>query len=125
MRDGESFALAGLIRKDFQDTIRQVPLLGSIPIIGSLFRSTGFQHEETELVIIVTPRLVRPVPAGALKVPTDRVQPPHEGDLFINGRTDSGMPPSDVEPSIAAPARPAGSAQRGPIGLEKEYGHEL
>jgi hypothetical protein len=53
------------------------------------------------------------------------VQPPYEGDLFINGRTDSGMPPSDVEPALAVPARPAGSAQRGPIGLEKEYGHEL
>jgi pilus assembly protein CpaC len=96
MRDGESFALAGLIRKDFSDTVRQVPLLGSIPIIGALFRSTGFQHEETELVIIVTPRLVRPVPAGSLKVPTDRVRPPNEADLFINGRTDTGVPPSGV-----------------------------
>ena len=64
IRDGESFAMAGLLRKDFQDTIRKVPLLGSLPIIGTLFRSTGFQHEETELVIIVTPQLVRPVPAG-------------------------------------------------------------
>ena len=76
LRDGESFALAGLIRKDFQDTVRQVPMLGSLPIIGSLFRSTGFQREETELVIIVTPRLVAPVRAGALKAPTDRVGPP-------------------------------------------------
>jgi pilus assembly protein CpaC len=132
MRDGESFALAGLIRKDFQETIRQVPLLGSIPIIGALFRSTGFQHEETELVIIVTPRLVRPVPATAMKVPTDRVQPPREGDLFINGRTDTGVPPSDIEPAgpaLPAPAgsalAPGGSAQRQPIGLEKDYGHEL
>ena len=132
MRDGESFALAGLIRKDFQDTIRQVPLLGSIPIIGALFRSTGFQHEETELVIIVTPRLVRPVAAAAMKLPTDRVQPPREGDLFINGRTDTAVPPSDVEPArpaLPAPAGPAltpgGSAQRQPIGFEKDYGHEL
>jgi pilus assembly protein CpaC len=127
MRDGESFALAGLIRKDFSDTVRQVPLLGSIPIIGALFRSSGFQHEETELVIIVTPRLVRPVPAGTLKVPTDRVRPPYEGDLFINGRTDSGMPSSDVVPALPAPTAglaPGGMAQRGPIGLEKEYGHE-
>jgi pilus assembly protein CpaC len=128
MRDGESFALAGLIRKDFSDTVRQVPLLGSIPIIGALFRSSGFQHEETELVIIVTPRLVRPVPAGSLKVPTDRVRPPYEGDLFINGRTDSAMPPSDVEPARLPPPTvglaPGGMAQREPIGLEKEYGHE-
>ena len=70
-----------------------MPLLGSLPIIGSLFRSTGFQHEETELVIIVTPRLVRPVPAGALKAPTDRVGPPNEADLLLNGRTDTGVPP--------------------------------
>ena len=65
--------MAGLIRRDFQDTVRQFPLLGSIPIIGTLFRSTSFQKEETELVIIVTPRLVKPVRAAALKVPTDRV----------------------------------------------------
>jgi pilus assembly protein CpaC len=94
MRDGESFAMAGLIRKDFQDTIRQVPVLGSLPIIGTLFRSTGFQREETELVIIVTPRLVRPVGAGRLKVPTDRVQPPNEADLFLLGRTDTGVGPA-------------------------------
>ena len=68
LRDGESFALAGLLRKDFQDTIRQVPLLGSLPIIGTLFRSTGFQHEETELVIIVTPRLIRPVRGGRVQI---------------------------------------------------------
>ncbi|HET9811007.1 MAG TPA: type II and III secretion system protein family protein, partial [Sphingomicrobium sp.] len=129
LRDGESFALAGLIRKDFQDTIRQVPLLGSIPIIGALFRSTGFQHEETELVIIVTPRLVRPVPAGTLKVPTDRARPPYESDLFINGRTDTAVPPSDVEPTAPRlpppPLAPGASSQREPIGFEKDYGHEI
>src|SRR5205085_9865112 len=106
LRDGESFALAGLLRKDFQDTIRQVPLLGSLPIIGTLFRSTGFQHEETELVIIVTPRLVRPVRAGALKAPTDRVGPPNEADLLLNGRTDTGVPPAAapfVQPAVPPP----------------------
>ena len=133
MRDGESFALAGLIRKDFQDTVRQVPLLGSIPIIGALFRSTGFQHDETELVIIVTPRLVKPVPAGAMKLPTDRAGPPVAADLFINGRTDTGVPSSDAVPAaprLPPPPPPAlmapgGSAQREPIGFEKDYGHVL
>ena len=132
LRDGESFALAGLIRKDFQDTIRQVPLLGSLPIIGALFRSTGFQHEQTELVIIVTPRLVRPVPAGALKVPTDRVGPPNEADLLLNGRTDTGVPqlprgfspPAPLPPAAPAPAT-GGMAQKKPIGFEKDYGHVL
>lgn len=131
IRDGESFAMAGLIRKDFQDTIRQVPLLGSIPIIGSLFRSTGFQHEETELVIIVTPRLVRPVPAGTLKAPTDRVGPPNEADLLINGRTDTGVPPAArpfVQPLPVPPPPPppvGGMAQKKPSGFEKDYGHVL
>ncbi len=128
LRDGESFALAGLLRRDFQDTVRQFPILGSIPIIGALFRSTGFQREETELVIIVTPRLVRPVRAGSLKAPTDRVGPPNEADLFLNGRTDTGVPPA-IAPfrspqRLPAPA-PGGTAQREPVGFEKEYGHVL
>jgi len=131
LRDGESFALAGLIRKDFQDTVRQVPLLGSLPIIGSLFRSTGFQHEQTELVIVVTPRLVRPVLAGALKVPTDRVGPPNEAELLLNGRTDTGVPgmarpfvPPAPPPPRVSPA-PGGMSQKKPIGFEKDYGHVL
>src|SRR3546814_5240713 len=72
LRDGQSFAIAGLIRNDFQDTVRQFPVLGSIPIIGALFRSSGFQKQETELVIIVTPRLVKPAAPESLTVPTDR-----------------------------------------------------
>ena len=143
LRDGESFAMAGLLRKDFSDTVRQFPILGSIPIIGSLFRSTGFQKEETELVIIVTPRLVRPVPAGALKVPTDRVAPPSEADLFLLGHTDTGVSPGPTlnRGSIGEPARstlppppviaPAGPPPPGPVSgmntkaLEKDYGHVL
>jgi pilus assembly protein CpaC len=135
LRDGESFAMAGLIRKDFQDTVRQVPLLGSIPIIGALFRSTNFQNDQTELVIIVTPRLVRPVPAGTLKVPTDRVGPPNEADLLINGRTDTAVPPAAapfVQPPVVLPPPalpPAGGvggmAQAKPMGFEKDYGHVL
>lgn len=132
IRDGESFAMAGLIRKDFQDTVRQVPLLGNLPIIGALFRSTGFQHQQSELVIIVTPRLVRPVPAGSLKAPTDRAGAPNAADLFLNGRTDKGAPAMnrtlDIPPgsSLApAPAPGGGMAQKTPLQLEKDYGHVL
>jgi pilus assembly protein CpaC len=130
LRDGESFALAGLLRKDFQDTVRQFPILGSLPIIGSLFRSTGFQREETELLMIVTPRLVRPVRAGSLRGPTDRVKQPNEADLFLLGRTDTGVPPiQEIQPPtapvMAPPAAPGGSASTKPTGFEKEYGHVL
>jgi pilus assembly protein CpaC len=134
LRDGESFAMAGLLRRDFQDTVRQLPFLGSLPIIGTLFRSTRFEREESELVIIVTPRLVKPVRAGTLKVPTDRVQPPNEADLFLNGRTDTGVPNGPTgwqqrpapapAPAVVLPLG-AGMAQGAPIGLEKEYGHVL
>ncbi|MCW3797175.1 type II and III secretion system protein family protein [Sphingomonas sp. BN140010] len=138
LRDGESFAMAGLLRQDFQSTVRQFPGLGSIPIIGALFRSNGFQKDETELVIIVTPRLVRPVRAGALKLPTDTAKQPNDADFFLNGRTDTGVPlvpglsrgaPRAAPPPPPPPTTPVGaatgSAARGPIGLEKEYGHVL
>lgn len=135
LRDGESFALAGLLRRDFGSTVRQFPVLGSLPIIGSLFRSTSFNRDETELVIIVTPRLVRPVRAGGLKAPTDRVGPPSETDLFLHGRTDSGVPSVDapfngqsiVKPPSPPPPPVGGTSSRGPgpVGVEKEYGHVL
>lgn len=135
LRDGESFAMAGLLRRDFQDTVRQVPLLGSIPIIGALFRSASFQKEDTELVIIVTPRLVKPVRAGMLKVPTDRVRPPAEADLFLFGRTDSAVdvvPPIEkviaVPPPVTTPPPgtvPGGMAAFDPSRLELPHGHIL
>jgi pilus assembly protein CpaC len=124
LRDGQSFAIAGLLRNDFQDTVRQFPVLGSIPILGALFRSTGFQKQETELVIIVTPRLVKPVSAGTLSVPTDRVMPPSEGDLFGFGRTDRavGINPLDpyAPPPEAKKAKPPARAlpQDDPSGYE-------
>jgi pilus assembly protein CpaC len=103
LRDGESFALAGLIRRDFATTVRQVPLLGSIPIIGALFRSTGFTKGETELVIVVTPRIVQPVKADQIQLPTDRVQNPSEGDLFLMGRTDKALGVNPLDPNEMPP----------------------
>lgn len=106
LRDGESFAIAGLIRKDFSTTVRQVPLLGSIPLIGSLFRSTGFQKGETELVMVVTPRLVQPMKASDVQLPTDRVQDPRETDLFLMGRTDSAVGINPLDPNAPPPEAP-------------------
>ena len=86
MRDGESFAIAGLLQDDFQDINGQVPWLGDVPVLGALFRSAEYQREQTELVIIITPHLVTPTRGEALALPTDRVQPPSEKDLFLFGR---------------------------------------
>lgn len=85
LRDGESFAIAGLIGADFANTVRQVPLLGSIPIIGALFRSTRFDRSETELVITVTPHLVHPVAPSALHFPTEQFRAPDEASQFLLG----------------------------------------
>ena len=86
MRDGESFAIAGLLQDDFRDLNGQVPWLGDIPVLGALFRSAEYQRDQSELVIIVTPHLVTPTRGEALALPTDRVTPPSERDLFLFGR---------------------------------------
>lgn len=86
MRDGESFAIAGLLEDDFQDLAGQVPWLGDIPVLGALFRSAEYERQQSELVIIVTPHLVTPTRGEALALPTDRVRPPTEAELFLNGR---------------------------------------
>jgi pilus assembly protein CpaC len=91
LRDGDSFAIAGLLQDDFRDSVQQVPWLGDLPILGALFRSANYQREQSELVVIVTAHLVRPVRGEALALPTDRVRIPTERELFLQGRT-AGAP---------------------------------
>ncbi|WP_411889240.1 type II and III secretion system protein family protein [Yoonia sp. SDW83-1] len=94
MRDGESFAIAGLLQDDFVDLSGQVPWIGDVPILGALFRSADYRRSQTELVIIVTPHLVTPTRGTALALPTDRVRPPTERDLFLFGRVAASDAPS-------------------------------
>ena len=96
LRDGESFAIAGLLQRDFQTTINQVPLLGSIPILGSLFRSTDFKKGETELLIVVTPHLVQPIRPDQVKLPTDRVRDPDAGASVLLGEPYDPVPGSEL-----------------------------
>ncbi|WP_434288631.1 type II and III secretion system protein family protein [Celeribacter sp. SCSIO 80788] len=90
LRDGQSFAIAGLLQDDFEDLVGQVPWLGDIPVLGALFRSSDYTRRQSELVIIVTPHLVTPVNGMALSLPTDRVKIPTESDLFLFGKTFGG-----------------------------------
>ncbi len=87
MRDGESFAIAGLIEDQFLDNASQLPWLGDVPVLGALFRSADYKRSQTELVIIVTAHLVTPTRGEALALPTDRIRPPSEKDLFLFGKT--------------------------------------
>lgn len=90
MRDGESFAIAGLVSDDFEDAVDQVPFLGDLPVLGKLFRSASFQREQSELVVIVTAHLVSPVRGEAYVAPTDVLRPPTEREIFDGGRIEPG-----------------------------------
>ncbi len=99
MRDGQSFAIAGLLQDDFLNNASQVPWIGDLPVLGALFRSADYQRSQTELVIIVTPHLVTPVSGEALALPTDRVRLPTERDLFLFG--DVAKSPSGAAGEVA------------------------
>ena len=88
LKNGQSFAIAGLIQKDFLDDLTQVPGLGSAPIIGALARSARYQRSETELAIIITPYIVEPSTSASLHLPTDYFTRPHEFELFFLGKTE-------------------------------------
>ena len=105
--DGQSFAIGGLIKNNTTANIKAFPILGEIPIIGALFRSTDFQNDKTELVFIVTPHLVKPLPSKGYALPTDRHADPTRTDLFFKGKLE-GSPkdapsPSDVKANEAKP----------------------
>ncbi len=101
VRDGESFAIAGLLRDETNVTVNQLPILGSLPIIGSLFRSTSYQRGETELLIVVTPRLVQPIRPDQVRLPTDRVPTPGVADVLLNGDI---YQPQDLPPAAPSAA---------------------
>lgn len=117
LRDGESFAIAGLLKNNVVETIRRVPLLGDIPLVGALFRHSVFQSEKTELLFVVTPRLVRPV-AAPVKVPTDNFKAPNQFNFMLNGRMegfhfgdDDKKQDKKADQKADANAKPAGETK--------------
>ncbi len=110
---GESFAIAGLIRNNNATDINKYPGLGDLPVIGPLFRSSQFQHNETELVIIVTPYVVRPVAEGpSLKLPTDGLTPASDIErVFMDRLTQASTP------GAAGAIGPNGARLRGNAGF--------
>lgn len=98
---GESFMIAGLMRDDISSTIDQVPGAGNIPVLGALFRSTAFRHNETELVITVTPYLVDPVKGSDIKLPTDDLRPASFMESIFFGAL--GSTRGERDPSLEGP----------------------
>lgn len=103
---GESFMIAGLIRDDMTSALRQLPGVNEVPILGSLFRSTDFQKNESELVIAVTPYLVDPLKSGDVRLPTDDFRPPSTMEMFFYGALSSiahGERTTSQTPSLEGP----------------------
>lgn len=85
LKNGQSFAIAGLLQENFEDSVSQIPGFGKIPILGALARSTNYQKRESELVIVVTPYIVEPHEGSDIPTPPDYFKKPSEVDLFFNG----------------------------------------
>lgn len=90
--DGQSFAIGGLIRNNTTTNIRALPILGEIPILGALFRSTSFQEDKTELLFVITPRLVEAT-REEIALPTEGVNAPGRAELFLNGKIEGARSP--------------------------------
>nr|WP_092087163.1 type II and III secretion system protein family protein [Bradyrhizobium brasilense] len=103
LASGQSFAIGGLIRRNFNNDIGEFPWLGDVPILGALFRSSSFQKRETELVIIVTPYIVRPGSNPTrMSAPTDRIAPPSDTGRILTNTL--ARPPKDRDaPRTSAP----------------------
>ena len=100
---GQSFMIAGLLQNTASNSINKAPFLGDIPILGALFRSTKFQRQETEHVVVVTPYLVRPV-SGQLATPIDGYRVPNDGRRDFLGQTFTGKSGAVQPTAIQAPA---------------------
>jgi pilus assembly protein CpaC len=109
LADGQSFAIAGLLKSTIRDRVSKYPILGDIPILGALFRSKEFQKNETELVIVVTPRLVKPLASPDIPLPTDYYIEPSEAESYLSGQLEGRLP----------------KPQEAGAGLDGEFGHAV
>ena len=110
LADGQSFAIAGLLKDDVREIVSKFPLLGDIPVLGALFRSTSFRKNESELIVIVTPHLVKPLDMAKQTLPTDQYVEPSDLEFYLLGSMEGRGKPNP--------------AKKG-SGLEGQFGHIL
>ncbi len=103
LSDGQSFAIGGLIKNNLVTNLKGLPVLGEVPILGALFRSTDYQQDRTELVFVITAHLVKPMSGPGYQLPTDRVGVPSRAELMLGGLLEGRAP----ETSTAAMSAPA------------------
>ncbi len=127
LRDGQSFAIAGMLQENIRETVAKYPVLGDIPILGALFRSSSFEKNETELIVIVTPHLVKPLNVVKQTLPTDHYLEPNDFEFMLMGYVEGVYPESRVpRPSEAYQIGQPRMATRMPYqkgGIEGVFGH--
>jgi len=113
---GQSFAIGGLLSSDVQNAVTKTPGLGDLPVLGPLFRSQAFRRDETELVIIVTPYLVRPVDEPIVATPVEGYEAPSDIERILEGRLHSAR----LHRGRGGPEGPQGQRLMGPLGFVLE-----
>ena len=103
------------------DSVEKVPLLGDLPILGTLFRSSGYQQSKTDLLIAVTPHIVKPVHESEISFPGEFIKPPSRYEFYLEGKLEGDRSPEDpsqmLQHSFASPVLIGGG------GLEGDFGH--
>ncbi len=129
--DGQTLALAGLLQDSLREEVKKIPMLGDIPILGALFRSSSFRQDRTDLLIAVTPRLVKPSDEG-VKMPGDGFRPPDPYEFYLEGRLEGDRDDDEAEmeggetSAVDTAAADMASATVPPVkrgGLEGDFGH--
>ncbi len=113
LADGQSFAIAGLMKDEVREVISKYPVVGDIPVLGALFRSTAFQKRESELIVIVTPHLVKPLDMARQTLPTDSFIEPDDFEFYLLGHVEGDE----------KPASHSKSSLKGDSKLEGGFGH--
>ncbi|MEN2470365.1 type II and III secretion system protein family protein [Burkholderia sp. GS2Y] len=113
MSDGESFAIGGLIKDNGTGSLKAIPGVGEVPVLGALFRSTSFQQDRTELIFLITPHLVKPLQTADVPLPTDSFSKPNEVDVYATGNMEGrgGVRRPGTQPANGAAAAPQAPAQ--------------
>ena len=105
LRDGQTFAIGGLIKNNVTETVKRFPGLGELPILGALFRSSAFQNDKTELLFVITAHLVKPI-GNDYRMPTDGFVPPERADFLLKGNLEGRpqlTPPPAAQPLAYTP----------------------
>lgn len=125
LADGQSFAIAGLISDQLKENSNRFPGLGDIPILGTLFRSTDFEKSKTELVIIVTAHLAKPLDMTKQTLPTDGFKEADDFEFYMMGLLEGKKDKPRTEPASAAPdtTPQPGTVVRPESGFDGEFGH--